>query len=47
MKKVIVEHGSVIVDVDGEGLTAVMVDKQGQARVYASSSPADVITFAR
>lgn len=32
MRKIIVEHGSVIVDVDGNTLTAVMVDKRGETR---------------
>lgn len=32
MRKIIVEHGSVVVDIDGNTLTAVMVDKHGATR---------------
>jgi hypothetical protein len=32
MRKIIVEHGSVVVDIDGDALTAAMVDKRGDTR---------------
>jgi hypothetical protein len=32
MRTILVEHGSVVVDIDGDALTAVMVDKRGESR---------------
>ncbi|QDT14268.1 purple acid phosphatase family protein [Alienimonas californiensis] len=32
MKRILLEHGSVVVDVDGDALTAVMINKHGETR---------------
>ena len=32
MKKIIVEHGSVLIDINGETLTGIMINKYGERR---------------
>jgi hypothetical protein len=47
MKRVIVEHGSVIVDIEGDTLTAVMVNKFGETRDLVSLVKRGTVTPVR